>query len=90
MGASYEDFIDAAKGLAFLHKANIVHQDIKSSNILLFGLQDIKAKIHVNIGSQSPDGATHHNSTQILGTFIIVHQSNEQKLMTLLFKMTKK
>ncbi|ONK77771.1 uncharacterized protein A4U43_C02F10360 [Asparagus officinalis] len=56
---------DVAMGLAFLHQENIAHQDVKSSNVLLF--EGFNAKVDFNIGN--PDLATHLNSMRVLGTF---------------------
>jgi len=55
---------DAAQGLKSLHQENIVHQNIKSSNVLLF--EGFKAKLDFNIRNQFPDLTTHLNSTRVL------------------------
>ncbi|XP_028777663.1 probable protein kinase At2g41970 [Neltuma alba] len=61
----------AAKGLEFLHEKvqpSIVHRDIRSSNVLLFG--DYDAKIaDFSLTSQGSDTAARLHSTRVLGTF---------------------
>ncbi|XP_038989884.1 PTI1-like tyrosine-protein kinase 3, partial [Phoenix dactylifera] len=63
--------LDAAIGLEYLHEKvqpSIVHQDMRSSNVLLF--QDFRAKIaDFNILCQAPDAASRLHSTRVLGTF---------------------
>ncbi|WCJ34038.1 Protein kinase superfamily protein [Euphorbia peplus] len=61
----------AARGLEYLHEKvepSIVHQDIRSSNVLLF--DDFNPRIaDFNISSASSDSGARLHSTRVLGTF---------------------
>ncbi|XP_047313129.1 PTI1-like tyrosine-protein kinase 2, partial [Impatiens glandulifera] len=66
--------VDAAKGLEYLHEKvqpPIVHRSIRSSNVLLFDPEFIKAKIaDFNLSNQTHDlPAARLHSTRVLGTF---------------------
>uniref|UniRef100_A0A0D9VRG3 Protein kinase domain-containing protein n=1 Tax=Leersia perrieri TaxID=77586 RepID=A0A0D9VRG3_9ORYZ len=61
----------AARGLEYLHEKvqpSIVHRDVRSSNMLLFGGYESKLA-DFNLTSQSTDGAARLHSTRVLGTF---------------------
>jgi serine/threonine protein kinase len=61
----------AARGLEHLHekaRPSIVHRDVRSSNVLVFGGHDAKIG-DFNLTNQSPDSATRLHSTKVLGTF---------------------
>ncbi|OIW13447.1 hypothetical protein TanjilG_05337 [Lupinus angustifolius] len=63
--------VGAAKGLEYLHeKANpqIIHRDIKSSNVLIFD-DDVAKIADFDLSNQSPDMAARLQSTRVLGTF---------------------
>nr|CAD1821883.1 unnamed protein product [Ananas comosus var. bracteatus] len=63
--------VGAARGLEYLHEKaqpQVIHRDIKSSNILLF--EDYVAKIgDFDLSNQAPDMAARLHSTRVLGTF---------------------
>ncbi|ANM61819.1 Protein kinase superfamily protein [Arabidopsis thaliana] len=63
--------VEAARGLEYLHEKvqpQVIHRDIRSSNILLF--DDYQAKIaDFNLSNQSPDNAARLQSTRVLGSF---------------------
>ncbi|RAL42013.1 hypothetical protein DM860_018187 [Cuscuta australis] len=63
--------VGAARGLEYLHEkaeVELVHRDIKSSNVLLF--DDYVAKIaDFDLSNQSPEMAARLHSTRVLGTF---------------------
>ncbi|EPS70227.1 hypothetical protein M569_04535 [Genlisea aurea] len=63
--------VGAAKGLEYLHEKTqpqIIHKDIKSSNVLLF--DDHVAKIaDFDLSNQAPDMAARLHSTRVLGNF---------------------
>ncbi|CAA7030551.1 unnamed protein product [Microthlaspi erraticum] len=63
--------VGAARGLEYLHEKanpNVIHRDIKSSNVLIF--DDYVAKIaDFDLSNQAPDMAARLHSTRVLGTF---------------------
>lgn len=81
--------VGAARGLEYLHEKaqpQVIHRDIKSSNILLF--EDYVAKIgDFDLSNQSPDMAARLHSTRVLGTF--GYHSPEYVLSVLELKVQK-
>lgn len=81
--------VGAARGLEYLHEKaqpQVIHRDIKSSNILLF--EDYVAKIgDFDLSNQAPDMAARLHSTRVLGTF--GYHSPEYVLSVLKFKVQK-
>ncbi|KAE9585707.1 putative transferase, protein kinase RLK-Pelle-RLCK-VIIa-2 family [Lupinus albus] len=62
--------LDAAKGLAFLHKAEnkVIYRDFKTSNILLDS--NYKAKLSdFGLAKDGPTGDKSHVSTRVMGTY---------------------
>ncbi|KFK35405.1 hypothetical protein AALP_AA5G280500 [Arabis alpina] len=63
--------VGAARGLEYLHeKMNpcIIHRDIRSSNVLIFG-DDVAKIADFDLSNQAPDMAARLHSTRVLGTF---------------------
>ncbi|KAJ9559452.1 hypothetical protein OSB04_014066 [Centaurea solstitialis] len=60
--------VGAAKGLKYLHEKDIIHKDIKSSNVLLFD-DDVAKIADFDLSNQSPNMAARLHSTRGLGTF---------------------
>lgn len=63
--------VGAARGLEYLHEKaqpNVIHRDIKSSNVLLFD-DDVAKIADFDLSNQSPDTAARLHSTRVLGTF---------------------
>ncbi|CAH8381949.1 unnamed protein product [Eruca vesicaria subsp. sativa] len=63
--------VGAARGLEYLHeiaRPRIIHRDIKSSNVLLFG-NDVSKIADFDLSNQVPDMAAHLHSNRVLGTF---------------------
>ncbi|KAJ0247593.1 serine/threonine-protein kinase PBL4 [Hirschfeldia incana] len=59
--------ISAARGLAFLHDAQVIYRDFKASNILLDS--DFNAKLSdFGLAREGPKGDRTHVSTQVMGT----------------------
>ncbi|KAL1196255.1 putative serine/threonine-protein kinase PBL4 [Cardamine amara subsp. amara] len=59
--------ISAAKGLAFLHDAQVIYRDFKASNILLDS--EFNAKLSdFGLAKEGPTGDRTHVSTQVMGT----------------------
>ncbi|CAA7036214.1 unnamed protein product [Microthlaspi erraticum] len=59
--------ISAARGLAFLHDAQVIYRDFKASNILLD--TDFNAKLSdFGLAKEGPTGDRTHVSTQVMGT----------------------
>ncbi|CAH8349913.1 unnamed protein product [Eruca vesicaria subsp. sativa] len=59
--------ISAARGLAFLHDAEVIYRDFKASNILLDS--DFNAKLSdFGLAREGPKGDRTHVSTQVMGT----------------------
>ncbi|KAL1821493.1 hypothetical protein DCAR_0417909 [Daucus carota subsp. sativus] len=64
--------LGVAKGLEYLHEETqpqIIHRDIKSSNVSLFGA-DVAKIADFDLSNQPPDMAAHLHSTRVLGTFV--------------------
>ncbi|KAH6802001.1 protein kinase 2B [Perilla frutescens var. frutescens] len=61
--------IDAARGLSFLHEAEVqvIYRDFKTSNILLHGEFDAKLS-DLGLAKDGPTGDRTHVSTQVMGT----------------------
>eukprot|EP00271_Cylindrocystis_brebissonii_P019836 TRINITY_DN626_c0_g1_i1.p1 TRINITY_DN626_c0_g1~~TRINITY_DN626_c0_g1_i1.p1 ORF type:complete len:352 (+),score=54.00 TRINITY_DN626_c0_g1_i1:1495-2550(+) len=58
---------DVTRGLAFLHSHNIIHRDLKTSNVLL--ADNMNALLtDFGLARAGPDGSVNHVSTRILGT----------------------
>ncbi|ESQ34337.1 hypothetical protein EUTSA_v10008330mg [Eutrema salsugineum] len=59
--------INAARGLAFLHNAQVIYRDFKASNILLDS--EFNAKLSdFGLAKEAPTGDKTHVSTQVMGT----------------------
>ncbi|KFK44604.1 hypothetical protein AALP_AA1G280500 [Arabis alpina] len=59
--------ISAARGLAFLHDAQVIYRDFKASNILLDS--EFNAKLSdFGLAKEGPTGDRTHVSTQVMGT----------------------
>ncbi|XP_019091042.1 PREDICTED: protein kinase 2B, chloroplastic-like [Camelina sativa] len=61
--------ISAARGLAFLHDAQVIYRDFKASNILLDS--EFNAKLSdLGLAKEGPTGDRTHVSTQVMGTHL--------------------
>lgn len=59
--------LGAARGLAFLHKNNVIHRDFKTSNVLLAEGYQVRVT-DFGLAKAGPAGDKTHVSTRVLGT----------------------
>lgn len=59
--------LQSARGLAFLHKNNVIHRDFKTSNVLLAECFQVRVT-DFGLAKAGPAGDKTHVSTRVLGT----------------------